>query len=199
MPTTALEALLETDRHRRRATDDVATMVVNERTALADEGPFFVSNMRKDFVQTGLRSGGVVWAGFSQWDLHEEEDALQTLYQRLQVLSEVRRWTNRCRTVVEAVERMKTFGHTPYALVLAFETLKDTCGVDLSPEEIRKLMFAQGRVAEVDGLSVYASTGLRGSQAIVATKPNLVGLYTRVDTSLALMVRRADKSLVLVG
>lgn len=201
MPTTALEGLLEVDRQRRYSSrlGGFAIPAVHERSSSPEEGPFFVTNMRKAFVPTGIRPGSVVWMGFSPWTLSDEDEALATLYKSLWAFSTSQKWANRCSKVEEAIPQMSAMGLEARSIVVPLDTLQEVCGTEMSETDVRNLMFAQGYVAEVNGMKVFVSKSLPKDAAIVAALPSLVGSYVRADDSLALMIRRADKAIVLVG
>ena len=131
--------------------------------------------------------------------LGEEEAFFFELYKAVWALSAEYRWTNRCTSIAEAVARMSGFGLMPKVLVVSLTLLQEACQREVTVEEAEKLMMVQGHITEVNGLRVLLATKLPPSAAVLATAPNLVGAYTRVDDYLSVLLYQADRALVLVG
>jgi len=86
----------------------------------------------------------------------------------------------------------------PTSIVVSLSFLEDACGMSITLEDAEEIMLAQGYVTESDGLRVLAAD-LPVGGAFVVTSPSVVGTYFRVDQHLGVLIRRADRSLVLVG
>lgn len=201
MLVSVLDKLLIVDRERRRASKygGFSSPAFHERAVAASDGPFFVTNMRSSFVPTRMRQGDVVWAGFSECPIEAEDLVLRTLYDTLWQHSTTQGWANRCSSIALAMEAMQDRGLQPKALVVPFGLLKEACGSEISVEDAAKLMFAQGYVAESNGVRIYPCTQLPEGAAIVVAAPQLTGAYVRIDAFLAVVIQKADCSVVLVG
>jgi len=93
---------------------------------------------------------------------------------------------------------MVALGLEASALIVSSTFLEEACGKALSGEDAEKLMMMQGFVAEVEGVKVLASD-LPAGTAILASPRVSLGTYIRADDNVAILIRRADRTLVLVG
>lgn len=195
-----LERLLVTERVPRRATrsGDFARPAICEGSAPHNGGPFVASNARGRFVVVPSSSSGTLRSGFSDVELEDEGNLLSALFTDLWTLGTVRSWPNRCSNIVDAVAHMSTQGLEPKFLVVGRELLKDACGKSVSISDAEKMMQTQGFVAEINGTRVLVSAHLAGYAALLTTAPSLVGVYTRADDCLSVLIHRADRSIVLV-
>lgn len=171
---------------------------MSERAATKDEGPFLVTNMRRTFLPTRRSSDGNVRFGFSECLPEQDGALLAELYQVLSELSHRQGWTNRCRGLSEAAERLRMLGADPFHLVVGPDQLAEACGKTVSIEDAEKMMLAQGFVAEVSGVKVLAGP-LPPGAAMLTASPSQLGIYTRVDDRLGLLIKRVDRAVVLVG
>lgn len=196
-----LERLLATERYPRRAavSGGFARPTLFERAAPEGGAPFVASNARGGFLPVRASATGYIRSGFSEVDLGEEEAFFAELYRALWALSVQHGWPNRCTSISEAIARMGTFGLVPRFLAAPLSLLREACNRDVPSEEAEELMKSQGFIAEVDELRVLLAPQLAPSTAVLATLPNLVGAYTRVDDWLSLLLYRADRAMVLVG
>lgn len=201
MPASILDKLLLVDRERRRASKKggFAAPAFHERAVNPSDAPYFVTNMRSSFVPTRIRKESVVWAGFSECPVEAEDLVVRTLYDTLWRHSEAEGWPNRCKCLASAMETMRIRGFEPKALIVPLSLLEQVCGTPISAEDAAKLMFAQGYVAESNGIRVFPCSQLPEGSSVLAAAPELTGAYIRVDTYLAVMIQKADSSLVLVG
>ena len=198
MRVSALELVLETERIRRQASVTGAGFAVPalyQYPAKPDEGPFLVTNARGSFL-LGRSKYDIIRLAFSECPLGGESRLFSELHRVLWGISVQRQWSNRCSSIAQAVAQMRESGLEPRAIVVSPSFLEDTCGTPLTLEEAEEMMLAQGHVAESDGVKVLAA-GLPEGAAFVATAS--VGVYFRIDQHLGVLIRRADRSLVLVG
>lgn len=202
MRVSALDRILATERVGRRTTSThhggFAHPVLHERSVTLDEGPFVVSNKRGSFVQTRRRQDGTIWAGFSDVPVGGEGTFLRELYLSLWRISVESAWHNRCSALSEASPVMTSLGFSPRCVIVPHDLLTEACGNDLTAQDADRLMLAQGYVAKVGEAFVLAGD-LPAGAALVTTMPSVVGTYTRTDQSLAVMLFRADRAVVLVG
>lgn len=195
----ALERLLVTERVPRRSSKEggFARPLIHERTVVAEEGPFLVTNNRAAFVPTRMRPGNIVWAGFSEVPLGQEDPLVRQLFSALWRLSEEQGWANRCTSLRDAMPLMQTHGHQPRNLVVPVPLLGEACGQTFSPVDADQLMLGQGHVAKVGDLRILAAD-LRPGTALLFAAPSQVGSYVRSDQALAAVFLRVDRSVILV-
>lgn len=177
---------------------DFAHAVLHERAVEIDDAPFVVTNKRRSFVQTRRRPDGTIWAGFSEMPIGAESGLLQELHSALWQLSVRNGWRNRCSSLEDAAPLMQTLGFEPRCLVVPVGLLKEVCGEELSVQDAEKLMLMQGHITKVGEVFVLAADMAKGS-ALLTAVPKEVGTYTRTDESLAIMLFRVDRALILVG
>lgn len=199
MTPSAFEGFLVPERFRRKSARDggFALPAFLERIVEPSDGPFLVSSSRRTFLQPGVSQAKMLRFGFSPCPPDEEHYLLSELFRCWWRLSEELGWTNRCRSLAQAKQRMESYGLLPRTVIVPFVTLKDVCGQDLSLEDARKLVIAQGCVAEVEGLRVLFSD-LPPGQMLLGTAPPLVGVCTRVDDHVGLMLQQVDRAVVLI-
>jgi hypothetical protein len=200
MAVSILDKLLVPERHHRRATSsgDFAIPGLQERPVDPNNGPFVATNMRGGLVQTRPSSReGYIRFGFSEVPLEDEEAFLVHAFSELLSLSAGYGWPNRCGTIREAFDRMASLGYEPRSLVIPYAVMKEECGIDLSPEEVAKLMFAKGCVSQFQGVNVLVANLPQGA-ALLTAAAALTGFYTRVDTWIGILLQRADRTLMLV-
>jgi hypothetical protein len=198
MRVSALERLFAPERHRRRITahGDFAQPLLLEQGADAEQEPLLATNLQGQLVEVKRsEKRHVVRMGFFPCEPSEEAEYLPHLFKSLWQLSVARGWGNRCEKLSQAASVLGAGGFEPRHLVIPPALLEEACGADLSLENAEELMRAQGYVTEVDDLKVLVGN-LPG--AILAAAPMLVGVYARSDNYLSLLVRSADRSLVLV-
>lgn len=199
MRTSALERLLTVEREPRRASSvGFSIPALSEREAKEDEAPFLVTSMRSAFLETRRNREGNVRFGFSEVPLRQEADFVAGLYRALCELSIQHGWPNRCRSLSEAAGLLQRLGSDPFHVVVGPDQIAEACEAPLTVEEAEKLMMAQGYVAEVGEVKVLVA-GLPRGAAMVTASPSLLGVYSRVDDRLGLLIKRADRAVVLVG
>lgn len=161
--------------------------------------PLLVTTARRGFVHPGMRLGDhAVRYGFSECPIERESNLLEGLFRYLWAASEKSGWTNRCTSIASAKRTLEGYGLLPRSLIVPFPKLREICGQEITLDEARKLMLAQGCVAEVDGVRVLFSE-LPEGQMILGTAPPMVGIYTRIDDHLGLLLRKVDQSMVLIN
>ena len=163
-----------------------------------DDEPLLVTNSRGSFLTTRLSAHKVVRYGFSECALEEEAPLLRELYRTLWAISERHGWSNRCSSLSQAKTLLESFGLLARTLLVPLETLGRVCGQEISLEDAQRLTLAQGCVAEVDGMRVQFSA-LPEGQMILATSPPLVGIYTRIDNYVGMVLRKVSQSVVLIN
>lgn len=200
MRASALERLLTVEREARRSSmhGGFSIPAMSERAAAKDEAPFLVTNMRRTLLPTRLSVDGNVRFGFSECLPEQDGALLVELHRVLSELSLRSGWNNRCRGLSEAVERIRMLGSEPFHLVVGPDQLTEACGETVSVEDAEKMMLAQGFVVKVSGVKVLAGPLLPGT-AMVTASPSQLGVYTRVDDRLGLLLKRVDRAVVLVG
>jgi len=207
--TSALERMLHVERVRRQSSTSwnrdptgvhggFRVPVLQECTVPADAGPFVATNRRLSLVLVPRSKDGSVRFAFAECPLEDEWKLLGELYQVLWRLSEEHQWPTRCTSISEAKRRMEASGMKPRHLAVPVPLLEEACGTAFSVEDAEKTMTMQGFIAEVDGLQVLAAD-LPEKTALLSTGPELVGMYTRVDNWLGVLVQRANRSVMLVG
>lgn len=193
-----LERLFITERVQQRAarTGGFSVPAMNERLAQTSDGPFLVTNMRGAFLLTRPSGQGVLRFGFSHCPLDNESHLLVALHRTLVTLSESESWSNRCKTVRDAVYRMRSHGLEPRSIVISPALLGDMLP-EMNLEQAWERMGSKGEVAEVEGVHIMMADMLEGT-ALVATIPTFVGTYVRTGDYVGVMVHNADRSLVTV-
>lgn len=206
----ALERMFQVERiHRQSSTGwnrsptgthgDFRIPVLQECVVPADAGPFIATNRRGTLLQVPRSKDGSVRFAFSECPLEDERKLLGELYRVLWKLSTEHEWPTRCRSIPEAKRRMEIIGMKPKHLIVPVPLLEAACGTAFSVEEAEKTMAMQGFIAEVDGGLQVLAADLPGGTALLSTEPELVGLYTRVDDWLGVLVQRANRSILLVA
>jgi hypothetical protein len=175
MPVSALEKILEVDRTRRfmGKNGEFAEPVLHERPASSSEGPFVSSTSKGNFVRANLRPEGTVWAAFFDCPLGEEPHVLLSLYRSLWALSSSQGWPNRAGSIQEGANKMRGLGLEPKSVVSS--------------------------TVEEGPLKSYVCDALPEGCALVTSLPSLVGGYARTGDFLAISLKRANNSIVLVG
>lgn len=200
MRVSVLERLLVPERLPRRASvdGDFPAPVVHDRFVELSDGPFVVTNKSGGFVQTRRRPDGTVWSMFFETPLGKESPLLRTLYGALWRASASNEWKNRCSSLGEATALMRSFGQEPRCLTVPVSLLKEVCGTEFTETDAEKLMLGQGYITKVGELYVLAGDLVDG-QALLTAAPKVLGVYTRADQHLSLMLFRVDRAVVLVG
>jgi len=201
MRTSALEILLKTDRIRRRADQSrgagFAVPVLMEYSDELCNAPFLSSNMRGTFLQTRLSRDGIVRFAPTFCPPGKEGPLMVELFRVLSEVSEREGWSNRCKDLTEAQDVMRSLGETPRALVVPPSTLEEACGEAMPVEQAERLMMMQGYVSRTsDGLLILASDLPEGKSLLASDS---VGAYVRSYDHVAVLIRKADRSLVMVG
>lgn len=203
MKVSVLERLLHAERHRRKMRESDGSLVPPVATSFAcepEQGPWLTTISRGKFAPTHRDSHGFVAQAFTECPLEEEGRLLRELYGTLLTLRKVFRWTNVCKTIVEARRRMTLAGYEAKYLVVPFADLGDVVGSSLTLDEAEMLTLTQGCVADVGGVKIL-TTGdeLPKGSAILSTLPSIVGVYNRVYDHVGITLFQADRSLVLVS
>lgn len=195
-----LERILCVERLRRQASlsGGFSVPVMLQWPVGPEESPFLVSNMKGRFLLGRRSREGDTRLAFFSCVTEEEEAAFRRFLEDLHRISVDGGWGNRCTSVRGAQAFMVGQGLEPKMLVVPYSMLR-AVGVDVSLEEAENLMLAQGCVAEVEGLRVITSTVLSSGSAVLSTAPALVGTCVRVDDRLGVLIRQANRSIVLVG
>jgi hypothetical protein len=201
MKLSVLERVLFVERHRRQASaaGGFSLPVMLQDQVSPEDEPLMVSNMRGDFLEGRRSKDGVSRFAFFPCPLEREDEVLRQLCHTLLRISTASNWGNRCRSVSEAMAFMVRQGLEPRTRVAPLSLLKEACGVAVGEDEAENLMLAQGHIAEVDGVRLVTTTALPQGAALLAAAPAIVGTYFRVDDCLGVMIRQANRSLVLVG
>lgn len=196
----AFEGFLVPERSRRKAARDggFAVPAYQERPVELEDAPFLVTNARGSFVQPGVSREKMLRYGFSECPLDEEPRLLAELYRVLWGLSESSGWSNRCTSIAQAKHLLESFGLLPRTLIVPFATLHEVCGQEITLSDANKLILAQGCVAEVGGIRIFYSS-LPSGQMILGTAPPLVGIATRIDDHVGLVLQRIHQSVVLIN
>jgi hypothetical protein len=199
MKITVLERLLTTERLPRRADESTgagfAVPALQERAVDLDVEPLLVTNMRGSFVPTVVsRTRGVARFALDECLVSEESSLLREMIRVLNVVSQKKRWGNRCRNLAEAAGLMKAQGLEPRTVVVPYSLLEST---GLKRADADELMTAQGYVTLTEGVQVLPAD-LEPGQALVAAAPALTGFYTRSDDRVGIMLTRANRALFLV-
>jgi len=161
--------------------------------------PLLVTTARRGFVHPGMRLGDhAVRYGFSECPLEEEGGLLESLFRDLWAISKKSGWTNRCTSIASAKQTLEGYGLLPRSLIVPFPKLRQLCGHEITLDEARKLTVAQGCVAEVNDIKILFSE-LPEGQMILGTAPPMVGVYTRIDDHVGLLLRKVDQSMVLIN
>ena len=203
MKISILERLLHAERHRRKVHGGDSSFVPPVATSFAsqpEQGPWLTTLSKGNFVPTHRDKHGFVAQAFTDCPLEEEGRLLRDLYGILITLRGVFRWTNVCKSLVEAKLRMTTAGFEPKYLVVPFTDLGSVVGSSLTADEAEMLMLTQGCVADVGGVKILTSGDeLPKGSAILSTLPSIVGVYNRVYDHVGITIFQADRSLVLVS
>jgi hypothetical protein len=203
MKISILERLLHAERHRRKLQEGDSSFVPPVATSFScdpGQGPWVTSLSQGKFAATHQDKQGFVAQAFTDCPLEEEGRLLRELYGTLITLRGVFRWTNVCKTIVEAKHRMALSGFEAKCLVVPFADLEGVVGSGLTLGEAEMLMLTQGCVADVGGVKILtAGDELPKGSAILSTVPSIVGVYNRVYDHVGITIFQADRSLVLVS
>ncbi len=195
---TALERMLKTERLRQRAArmGGFSVPAMNEVGMEAVNAPLLATNMKGTFLPTRPSRDGVARYGFSHVPVATDDALLAELHRSLSVLSEREGWSNRCKSVLEALQRMQGFGLEPKTIVVGPARLAEVS--DIAPEDARAAMRDNREVATFEGATVLLAD-LSGTSAFVCAAPPLVGYYTRVGEHLGILLQRVNQTLVVVA
>lgn len=193
---TALERLLVTERHRRRTDESsgagFATPAFSERPAEATLEPLAVTNARGQLVSTTVsRARGVARYGFFECPTEAEGALVSRFHADLWRLSEASGWENRCTSLTEASARMP---FEPRSIVVPYAWVEKVAGVPR--DEADRLMGLNGFVSKGEQQVLVAD--LPEGHALVAASPALLGIYTRIDDRLGILMAQVDRTLFLV-
>ena len=190
------EFLFLAERQRRRAAEgsgfSIPLMV--ELPLESGSDPILATNMSGDLVKVGRsKSRGVSRTALFPCDLSDEPEEFSRFFGRLWDFSGKAGWSNRCTSISEAV----TFLKEPRTMVVSYELIREACGEDIDQETANSLMVQQGFLSEVNGIRVGVAS-LKSNEALVASAPKVVGTFVRVDTSIGILIKGADRTLVVV-
>lgn len=194
---TALERLLRTERVRQRAARQggFSLPAMNEVSLSGGAAPLLATNMKGSFLPTRPSKDGVARYGFSHVPVECDDILLRVLHGTLWELSTQQGWSNRCKTVVEALHRLSGFGLEPKTIIVGPQRLAEVTDVPL--KEAWEAMQANKEVAKVDEAVVLLADLPEGA-ALVGTAPPLVGLYTRTGDHLGVLLQRVHQTLVVI-
>jgi hypothetical protein len=174
------------------------TPIFEEREVKGEVAPLLVTNARGTFVPTRISQRGVARYAFSHCPIEQESRLVGELHRVLTETSLRQGWSNRCSSVSEAVDRLRTGGVIPRSLVISDSLLPSICGPDYDLASVRRLMAAQGFVTMVDGMQVILGDLPEGA-ALVAAAPAGVGYYKRIGDHLGVLVQRVNRALMVVN
>lgn len=199
---TALERMLIPEREPRRAaeTSQVGFAVPGllERTLEVDQEPLLATDMRGSFVPTRVsRIRKIARCGLSECLPEDEAGLLAELWRVAWGLSVEQGWYNRCTNLAEAAGLMRAQGYEPRSVVIPYSLVHEASGQALNREEADNLMFAQGYIAEVNGVQILAAD-LPERKSLMVASPALAGFYTRVDDRLGVLLTRVNRTLFLI-
>ncbi len=199
MPYGALERMLRTERLRQRAAagGGFSTPGMCLSPVADDAMPLLATNMRGNFRETRRDIKGQAPFGFSYCQVGREDPLLSELHRTLFELSARANWPNRCSSVAEAVERLRTSGVEPKSLVVSESQVANFMGPGFDLNAARSAMGIQGFVTVVDDMQVLLS-GLPEGFALVAAAPSILGLYTRVGDHVGILLQRVNRSIMVV-
>jgi hypothetical protein len=208
MPVSILGRVFVSERHNMRMPERLeasmrsgvsARPILNEVEVQDDVEPLLVTNADCRFVPTRVsRARGTARYAFSEVPLDDEPKMLAEMYMALLDASLSQGWSNRCNSVSEAVDRLRSSSIEPAFLIVPETVLPDICGPQYDPAQTAGRMMKQGYVAVVDKMKVLPADLSPGS-ALVLASPSFFGLYTRVGDYLGVMIQRADRSVMVVG
>jgi hypothetical protein len=188
-----LDRILSTERLRQRTAevtkDGFARPILCEHTVKPEDAPFLVTNMRGAFLSVRPSKDQVIRFAFTECPFEGEGALLRQLYDTLWETSVRNGWSNRCTTLSQAKVLMESWEMQPQRLVTTLD--------GLSQEGVSEMMRCRDCLTEVDGLKVLPSDLLLG-QSMLTASPVQVGLYVRTGEYLGILVRQANRSIVLV-
>jgi len=193
----ALERLLTTERHRRQTNMSTKTgfaePVFLERPlepGLAE--PLAVTDARGRLVPTTVsRVRGVARYGFFECLSEDEGALLVRFFSTLWEMSAAKGWDNRCKSLAEASAKMKL---EPRSIVVPYSLVEQVSG--LKREEADALMSTNGYITKGDQQILVAD--LPDGHALLAASPPLLGVYTRIDDRLGILLTRVNETVFLV-
>lgn len=195
---TALERLLTTERLRQRAAPNGGFSVpaLHEVSLTGDVNPLLASNMKGSFLPTKVSAKGLARYGFSHIPVGADDVLLRELHRTLYALSIQENWTNRCKSIREAQERLQSFSLEVKTLIVGPSRLAEIAP-GLSLQDAWAEMRRNSAVAIVEDITVLLADLPEGA-ALVATAPSLVGSYTRVGSYLGVLLRSVHRNIVVV-
>jgi len=186
-----LSHLFVTERHRARGARSgfVSVPAMMELEGPKGEAdPVVVSTARGKFVQTRKTSEGLYRFAFFPCSLEEEGEVPAQLLKSLWAMSLGSNWSNRHRTVSEAIQVMKESPFKPKTVVLPRALAESFAGCTL-PEGTQAFV--------VGGLNILIAS-LPEQSAIVATHPACLGVYARIGDHIGLQLYGVSQTLRLV-
>lgn len=193
MTLSILSHLLVTERERPRAARGVGLAIpaMMEREAPYENAdPVLGSGSRGQFLVTPRTRDGVYRYALANCLVENEGAIFPQLHQTLWAEGERRGWSNRATSVLKGLQMMKAAQVTPKAVVISSNLVKTFC-----PPEYD---VGEGRVTIVGGVSVMVTAHLPEGEAIIATAPPRVGVYTRMGDHLGLQLYSVSQTLVVV-
>jgi hypothetical protein len=193
---TALERLLVTERHRRRCDEAAqagfAVPAIVERAIDVALEPLAVTDARGRLVATKVsRSRGVARYGFSDCTTEEECALLPRFFDALWRMSEAHAWQNRCTSLAEVSAKMR---HEPRSIVVSYGWIEQVSG--MTREDADCVMGFNGYISKGEQQILVAD--FPEGQALVAASPPLLGIYTRIDERLGVLLTNVDQTVFLV-
>lgn len=157
--------------------------------------PLVVTNAMGWLVVTRVsRTNSLGRYGFFECPTTAEQNLMPRIFSDLWGLSRNLGWKNRCSSLSEATGKMRL---PPRSVVVPYSLVEQASGEALSREDCDRLMTTQGYIADKNGQQILVAN-LEDGQALLAATPALVGVYTRIDDWLGLLLKQVDQTLFLV-
>lgn len=194
-----LERLLVTERHRRRSNQ--STLAGFAVPAMLDiplepsSEPLVATNAVGNLVLTRVsRTALRARYGFFECPAAAEQNLMPRIFSTLWGLSRNLGWENRCSSLSEATGKMRL---PPRSVVVPYSLVEQASGEALTRQDCDRLMTVQGHIADKNGQQILVAN-LEDGQALLAATPALLGVYTRIDDWLGLLLKQVDQTLYLV-
>lgn len=191
MTLSVLSHLLVTERERPRAARGAgfAIPAMLERDAPFEAAdPVMGSGSRGQFLVTPRTRDGVYRYALSTCPVENENDLILQLHATLWSEGERRGWSNRASTVSQALQAMSSRGLQAKTLIIPLSLAETIC-----PEA----NIQEGKVCVIGELNVLVADFADG-EALVATSPPRVGVYTRVGDYLGLQLYNVAQTMMVV-